>query len=426
MTARMTIRRMKVGDIKVRGRVRNDLGDLTDLCRSIEEVGLLHPVVVTADDRLVSGERRIAAFKQLGRDDIPAVVAENLDDALLLLKAERDENVCRKGFTPGEAVALGERMEKQLKPAAETAKKSGKSADGRAGGRGKKKPERKLRSGFGKVSSKVAPAVGMKARTYEKAKAVVAAAESAPAEFEAVVKKMNDTGNVDAAFREVKRAAKEAKRQEAAREAAKLELPGDLGVRHGDFREVVKDLADDSVDLVFTDPPYHREYLPLYGELAREAARFLKPGGSLVCYLGQYQIHEVCALVTPHLRLWWTLCCLHTGQSARMTEYGVVVKWKPMLWFVKGTRGDKETMVEDLVSSRQEKDVHDWQQGLAEAAYYVDKLTPPGGFVFDPFCGGGTTAVAAKRTGRRWLTCDTDGACVPLARRRIHESGDPR
>lgn len=212
-------------------------------------------------------------------------------------------------------------------------------------------------------------------------------------------------------------------RKRAAKEAQK-NLPSDdaLGVRHGDFRDVVKGLPSDSVSLIFTDPPYDRDTLPLYGDLAESAKIVLRPGGSLICYLGQYQIHEVCALMTPHLRLWWTLCCLHTGQSARMTEYGIVVKWKPMLWFVKGTRGDKLTFVDDLVESEQEKDTHEWQQGLREAGYYIDKLTHPGDLVFDPFCGGGTTAVAAKLAKRRWLTCDVNAESAILARRRVHEA----
>jgi SAM-dependent methyltransferase len=194
-------------------------------------------------------------------------------------------------------------------------------------------------------------------------------------------------------------------------------------VLHGDFREIAKTVPDDSVDLIFTDPPYHREYLPLYGDLAAAAARVLKPGGSLVCYLGHYNLRDVLNLFEPHLRFWWPLCCLHTGQSARMTEYGIVVKWKPMLWFVKETRGDKRTFVDDLVASRQEKATHEWQQSVEEAGYYIDKLTLPGETVFDPFCGGGTTAVAAKAAGRKWLTCDVDPEAVSLARKRVGGAG---
>jgi 16S rRNA G966 N2-methylase RsmD len=222
---------------------------------------------------------------------------------------------------------------------------------------------------------------------------------------------------------ELKRDEKREERQRNASAAAELmKADGDQCVKRGDFREVAAGLDAESVDLIFTDPPYHREYLPLYGDLAEQAARVLKPGGSLICYLGQYQLPEVMRLMTPHLRFWWPLCCLHTGASAQMREYGIKVKWKPMLWFVKGTRGDKQTWVDDLVESRQEKDAHEWQQGVTEAAYYIDKLTIAGEIVFDPFCGGGTTAVAAKLAGRRWLTCDVDDASVSLARKRVRDA----
>jgi len=42
-----------------------------------------------------------------------------------------------------------------------------------------------------------------------------------------------------------------------------------------------------------------------------------------------------------------------------------------------------------------------------------------GEIVFDPTCGGGTTAVAAERLGRKWITCDTSRVALNLARKRI-------
>lgn len=267
--------------------------------------------------------------------------------------------------------------------------------------------------------AELATEVGVPERTARHRLAAARACDELPKPLREAVESGEKT--LKEALREEKKAEKEAVRQEAAKEAEKIVADDLHGVHRGDFRDVAKTLADASVDLIFTDPPYDRKTLPLYGDMAEIAARVLKPGGSLITYLGQYQIHEVCTLIAPHLRLWWTLCCLHTGQSARMTEYGVVVKWKPMLWFVKGTRGDKLTFVEDLIESNQEKDSHEWQQGIAEAAYYIDKLTLPGGMVFDPFCGGATTAVAAKQLKRRWLTCDVDKAAVALARKRVME-----
>ncbi len=45
--------------------------------------------------------------------------------------------------------------------------------------------------------------------------------------------------------------------------------------------------------------------------------------------------------------------------------------------------------------------------------------TDPGDLVFDPTCGGGTTAVAAEIWGRRWITCDTSPVAVAIARQRL-------
>ena len=36
-------------------------------------------------------------------------------------------------------------------------------------------------------------------------------------------------------------------------------------------------IADNSIDLILTDPPYNEESIPLYGELAKLAQRVLKP-----------------------------------------------------------------------------------------------------------------------------------------------------
>ena len=45
--------------------------------------------------------------------------------------------------------------------------------------------------------------------------------------------------------------------------------------------------------------------------------------------------------------------------------------------------------------------------------------TDPGDLVFDPTCGGATTALVAERWGRRWVTCDTSPIAVSIARQRI-------
>ena len=46
----------------------------------------------------------------------------------------------------------------------------------------------------------------------------------------------------------------------------------------------------------------------------------------------------------------------------------------------------------------------------------------PGDLVFDPTCGGGTTAYVAEQWGRRWVTCDTSRVALTLTRQRLAEA----
>ena len=45
--------------------------------------------------------------------------------------------------------------------------------------------------------------------------------------------------------------------------------------------------------------------------------------------------------------------------------------------------------------------------------------TDRGDLVFDPTCGSGTAACVAEQWGRRWITCDTSGVAVTIARQRL-------
>lgn len=103
---------LSIAQIEVGERYRTDLGDIAGLARSIESVGLLHPIVLTTDGRLVAGARRLAAVKELGWAEVPVRIVDDLGSALEFMRAERDENECRKDFTPREVFAIGRKLEK--------------------------------------------------------------------------------------------------------------------------------------------------------------------------------------------------------------------------------------------------------------------------------------------------------------------------
>jgi DNA modification methylase len=51
--------------------------------------------------------------------------------------------------------------------------------------------------------------------------------------------------------------------------------------------------------------------------------------------------------------------------------------------------------------------------------FFVRSFCPPEGVVLDPFCGSGTTASVAVRTGRKYVTIDIRESQCELAARRL-------
>ena len=180
-----------VSGIIIGERFRKDLGDIAGLARSISGVGLLHPVFITPDGRLISGERRLEACKRLGWTEIPVRVVDLAD----VVRGEHDENLVRKDFLPSEAVAIA----KALEPVEREAAKE------RQGTRTDRQPSGNFPEGApGRTRDKVAAYAGISGKTLEKAVKIVEAAEKEPEKFTPLVEQMDKTGRVDGVYRKLK------------------------------------------------------------------------------------------------------------------------------------------------------------------------------------------------------------------------------
>lgn len=171
--------------------------------------------------------------------------------------------------------------------------------------------------------------------------------------------------------------------------------------------------------VILTDPPYPEEYLPLYADLGRLAVGVLPAGGSLLAMVGQSHLPKLLSTAWG-LTYQWTLGYFTAGESTQVFGRKVKSNWKPVLWYVKGTYSGEH--VEDTVrSGENDKRFHEWGQSVSGMAALIERFTVPGDLVYDPFCGGGTTGVAALRTGRLFIGSDIDEACVKQTAARLAE-----
>ena len=107
---------VRLTSITVGKRHRRAMGDINRLAKSIAENGLLHPIVLDSDRKLIVGACRLLAARKLGWKTIPATILD-LDFVLL---GEADENNIRKDFTVSERVSIGLALEKHWASGAAT------------------------------------------------------------------------------------------------------------------------------------------------------------------------------------------------------------------------------------------------------------------------------------------------------------------
>jgi hypothetical protein len=164
-------------------RHRRELGDVSELARRIAELGLLHPIVIRPDGRLIAGERRLAACKALGWKSVPVTVV----DLIEIVRGEFAENAFRKDFLPSEIDAIRRALEPIEKAAAKERM--------RDGGKGRKF------SLPSQTRDKIGGFTGISGRTLDKIKTVCEAAERQPARFGKLKDDMDRTGLVSGPYK---------------------------------------------------------------------------------------------------------------------------------------------------------------------------------------------------------------------------------
>lgn len=416
---------IKISDIQVSDRFRKDHGDLKELAQSIAELGLLQPIGVTPDNRLVFGERRLKAVQDiLGWETIPVLVID-IDS---MLHGQYAENEHRKDFTISERVAIvnalrsyshgGDRKSDQVRNGDNDSLTLAEARE---------------KVGFGKDSFYRAEDVVERgipelvdAMDAEKLSINAAheLAQAAPDEQQECLKKKFDEGRATA--RTIRKHLRFIRCRKAREEAADrtLESPksGDeIQIHHCPFQELesLAGLEPESARLICTDIPYGDDFVEQIEELAELAERVLVPGGTFVAYLGHHRFNDKLRALDKHLNFQWLSTAVWTGARNGVPRLKLVSKSIPIVVYSKGEWEPLHMWSDTFVTEHQEKDWHPWQRPLGEVENLVRYFSRPGDLVIDPCGGGFTTAIACQRENRRFVGCDTDKAAVAKGQERL-------
>lgn len=254
----------------------------------------------------------------------------------------------------------------------------------------------------------------------------------------------------------------------------RLKADKDVLIRCEDNLAFMRPLADETVQLVVTSPPYNigkayekRASLDIYlsaqTQVIAECIRLLSPTGSLCWQVGNhvsngeivpldlvlYPIFKSHGLFLRNRIIWHFEHGLHCQK--RFSG-----RYETILWFTKSPQYDFDVnpvripskypnkkafkgprkgelsgnplgknpgdvwIIPNVKSNHIEKTVHPCQFPVELVERLVLSMTHPGDVVFDPYMGAGSSVIAAIKHQRFGMGCDIDASYVDLAWQRIH------
>jgi len=218
-------------------------------------------------------------------------------------------------------------------------------------------------------------------------------------------------------IKETKRAEAKIELQKAVEEIAEAEESDAFEVRNCSMDELISSGA--KIDCVISDPPYPKEFVHLYGNLAKACA---DAGISRVAVMaGQSYLPEIISEMCKHLEYRWVIAYMTPGgQAVQQWQAKVNTFWKPIIVF-----GKSEDWLGDVSTSKtndNDKRFHGWGQSESGMIDLVSRLSKPGEVVCDPFLGAGTTGVVSLALGRKFIGCDIDESHCITAKARMNKT----
>lgn len=195
-------------------------------------------------------------------------------------------------------------------------------------------------------------------------------------------------------------------------------------VQTGDARELIKEIPDESIDLILCDPVYNEIWQ--YGWLAEVAERVLKPYGSVIAQAGHIHRWEAeLVMQNDNLIKRPSLMEVFTGGFTSIWMHKVLRANNNYFWLEKTGINPDRLWVRTMFFGRKDKSHHRWGDGAAGFSYLVQQLTKPEDVVLDPFTGGGTIPSACKLLGRQFIAFEIEPNVAESARKRILETQPP-
>jgi len=226
----------------------------------------------------------------------------------------------------------------------------------------------------------------------------------------------------------------------------------------GDCLEIMKQIPDNTIDIAITDPPYSsggafrsdrnakvqdkyqvsgtEKIYPTFGGDNRdqrsflmwstlwcsEIVRTLKPGSVIAIFSDWRQLPTTTDVLQAGGAVWRGVYVWDKTESAR-PEMGLFRnQCEFIIWGTKGAKNSRKDISCPAGVFRKSVNPAEKFHITGKPIELMEELiqiAPDGGIMLDPFIGSGTSAVAAKRTGRHFIGIEMSPEYCEIARRRV-------
>lgn len=195
-------------------------------------------------------------------------------------------------------------------------------------------------------------------------------------------------------------------------------------------------MPDESVNAIITDPPYGINYVSRTRARIKndkapfiwflyDAFRVLKSGGTLLCFT-RWDVEQtfIDAIELAGFRVKSEVIWDKVYHGVGDTKAAFAPAHENIVFAIKGKYSFPGGRPKDLVTFSKlgsAQMIHPTEKPVGLIANLITAVTKPDDLILDPFAGSGSTLVAAKKSGRRFIGAELDDEYYEKARRRIEE-----
>jgi len=229
----------------------------------------------------------------------------------------------------------------------------------------------------------------------------------------------------------------------------------DLTLLKGNCLELLQQVPDQSVDLLFTDPPYNlspystgnmqfswrseinndlaewdRHFDP--AEFKAEFLRILKPTGNLFAFCSYNMLGRWHEIFDPIFDTFQFFVWHKTNPVPKIRKQGflnscelVVCMWNKQHTWNFGKQNEMHNFFQSPICmspERLKEPKHPTQKPVGLLKHLIGIASNPGDLVLDPFMGVGSTGVAALELGRRFTGMELNDEYFEAAARRLRQT----